>query len=81
MTGDRLTIAGEKKETLEKKDQDVHHREIRYGSFSRTVLLPASVDQQEITADYSQGVLTINLKKTPAATAKKIRVQTAAENK
>ena len=78
VTGDRLTIAGEKKETVEKKDQDVHHREIRYGSFSRTVPLPTSVDRQDVSADYSQGVLTITLKKTPATTAKKIPVRSAA---
>ena len=74
VTGDRLTIAGEKKETVEKKDQDVYHRESRYGSFSRTVPLPTSVDQQDVSAEYTHGVLTVTLKKTPAAQVKKIRV-------
>jgi HSP20 family protein len=77
VTGDRLTIAGEKKETVEKKDQDIHHREIRYGSFSRTVPLPSNVDQQDVSANYAQGVLTVTLKKTPAAQVKKIRVKGA----
>jgi HSP20 family protein len=76
VTGDRLSIAGEKKETVEKKDQDVHQRESRYGSFSRTLQLPAGVDSQQVTAGYANGVLTVTLQKTPAATAKKIPVKT-----
>lgn len=77
VTGDRLTIAGEKKETVEKKDRDVFHRESRYGSFSRTVPLPATVDQQDVSAEYTNGVLTVTLKKSPAAAAKKISVKTS----
>jgi HSP20 family protein len=76
VTGDRLTVAGEKKETVEKKDQDTSYRESRYGSFSRTMRLPASVDSQQVTAEHVNGVVTITLKKTAAATAKKIRVKT-----
>jgi HSP20 family protein len=79
VTGDRLTIAGEKKETVEKKDQDNSYRESRYGSFSRTVRLPASVDSQHVTAEHVNGVVTITLKKTPAATAKKIRVKSSGD--
>jgi HSP20 family protein len=75
VTGDRLTIAGEKKETIEKKDQDTSYRESRYGSFSRTVKLPTSVDSQHVSAEHANGVVTITLKKTPSATAKKIQVK------
>jgi HSP20 family protein len=77
VTGDRLTISGEKKETVEKKDQDVCHSESRYGSFSRTVRLPASVDPQHVSAEHANGVVAVTLKKTPAATAKKIPVKTS----
>src|SRR5262249_14759649 len=66
VTGDRLTIAGEKKETVEKKDQDAYHRESRYGSFSRSIRLPTSVDSQNVTAEHANGILTVTLKKTPA---------------
>ena len=37
VTGERLTISGEKREESEKKETNFHHREIRSGSFSRTV--------------------------------------------
>lgn len=76
VTGDRLTISGEKKETSERKEKDYFHRESRYGSFSRTVQLPVGVDAQQVTADYDNGVLTITLQKSPEAVAKKIPVKT-----
>src|SRR5262245_15001317 len=77
VTADRLTVSGEKKETIEKRDRDVSHRESRYGSFSRTVPLPTSVDPQHVTAEYSHGVLKVTLKKTPSAKAKKIQVKSS----
>jgi HSP20 family protein len=76
VTGDRLTISGEKKETSERKEKDYFHRESRYGSFSRTVQLPAGVDPQQVSAEYDSGVLTVTLQKTPGAVAKKIPVKT-----
>jgi HSP20 family protein len=76
VTGDRLTISGEKKETSERKDKDYCHRESRYGSFTRTVQLPAGVDPQQVSADYDNGVLTVTLEKQPGAVAKKIPVKT-----
>jgi len=75
VTEDRLTLSGEKKETIEKKDRDVYHRESRYGNFSRTIPLPASIDPAHVSADYSHGVLKVTLKKTPSAKAKKIPVK------
>jgi HSP20 family protein len=81
VTGDRLTISGEKKETVEKKDRDAYHRESRYGSFTRTVRLPASVDTQNVSAEHANGVVTITLKKTAASTAKKIPVRTTGDAK
>jgi HSP20 family protein len=80
VTGERLTIAGEKKESIEKKDQDIYHRESRYGSFSRSVTLPTSIDSQDVKAEYAHGVLTVTLKKTPGATVKKIPVTVTEKN-
>lgn len=75
VTSDRLTISGEKKETSERKERDYCHRESRYGSFTRTVPLPAGVDPQQVSAEYDNGVLTVTLQKQPGAVAKKISVK------
>jgi len=75
VTGDRMTISGEKKETIEKSEKNYHHKEIRAGRFSRTIPLPASVDTQNVSAEHKNGVLTVRLKKTEAAATKKISVK------
>ena len=50
-----------------------------YGSFQRVFELPASIDRDQIAADFSKGVLTITLPKTPDAQQqqKKIEVKSA----
>jgi HSP20 family protein len=74
VNADRITISGEKKETIEKKDKSFHHREIRTGKFSRTIALPSGVDTENVTADHKNGILTVHLKKTAQAAARKVSV-------
>jgi HSP20 family protein len=67
-----LTIRAERSETMEGK----HRSEFRYGSFSRTLALPASADQDAVTANYRDGILTISvgLKTEQKTSAKKIQI-------
>jgi len=69
-----LTISGERKQP-EEKDSDVLRREIRYGSFSRTIELPESVETEKVTADCANGVLRISLPKREAAKPKEISIR------
>jgi HSP20 family protein len=75
ISGNQLVLAGEKKESSEKKGKDFYQTESRYGSFRRSIPLPESVDQEKVEADYTNGVLTIRLKKTQATPPKKVEVQ------
>jgi HSP20 family protein len=70
-----ITIKGERK--LEKKsDDEKHHRiESFYGSFARSFVLPADVDEAKITAESRDGVLTVRLPKKEVAKPKAIEVQ------
>jgi HSP20 family protein len=43
------------------KLEDKHRTEFRYGSFSRTVQLPPDADTDDVTTEYSNGILTIKL--------------------
>lgn len=61
--GDTLTIKGEKKEEKEEKGKNYYRMERRYGSFSRSIDLPASVDTNKVSAEYKNGILEINLQK------------------
>lgn len=68
-----LTISGEKKESLEKKNGG-EYTECRYGSFARSVSLPRVVDVKKIAATYKDGVLEVLLPKTAEAKAQKIQI-------
>ena len=70
-----LTISGEKKVKKERKDENFHHMERRYGKFSRTLGIPAGVMLDKIEAEYEQGVLHIKIPKAEEAKPKQIEVK------
>jgi HSP20 family protein len=80
VSGDTVTLKGEKKLEMERKDKNYTLSERTYGSFQRTFYLPDGVDRDKIAAEFGKGVLTVTLPKTPAAAAtpKKIEVKAAA---
>jgi HSP20 family protein len=70
-----LTIKGETKEEKDVEEKRYHLRERRYGSFSRSITLPASVKADDIEAAFEDGVLTLRLPKAEKAKPKRIPVQ------
>lgn len=68
-----LTITGERKRE-EKREGETHRSERFYGSFSRTLTLPMRVDAGKVTAQYTDGVLTIKLPKAEEAKPKQIEI-------
>ncbi len=58
-----VTIRGEIKQEEEIREENYHCRELRYGSFARTVPLPVPVKEEEVTATFENGVLTIRAPK------------------
>jgi len=69
-----LTVKGERKFEKEEKEENFHRIERRYGSFTRSFTLPATVNSEEVRADYEQGVLKIRLPKRAEAKPKQIKV-------
>ena len=61
ITGDTMTIRGEKRQEKEEKDKDYYRIERSYGSFQRVLSLPDDVDQDHITASFKNGVLTVTM--------------------
>jgi HSP20 family protein len=59
LIGDVLTIQGEKKAERTKKGETLFLTERSYGSFIRSLRLPAEVEADKIEAVYKHGVLTI----------------------
>jgi HSP20 family protein len=70
-----LTIKGEKKKEEEIKEKDYYRCEREYGSFLRTVELPAEVKTDGAKANFKNGVLEIHLPKSEAAKRKEVHVQ------
>jgi hypothetical protein len=71
------TIRGEKKAEREQKDKDYHLVERSYGSFARTLELPAGANADDIKATISKGVLSVTVPTAPAQ-VKKIQIKAAA---
>ena len=76
--GDVLTIKGETKFEEEVKDENFVRREMRYGSFARTVSVPVSVVADKAEAEFDNGVLTLTLPKAEETKPKTIKIKGAA---
>jgi HSP20 family protein len=74
IAGDTLTIEGEKKAESEVKRKGYYYSETSYGSFSRSITIPSTIDTGRIEANYDKGVLEISLPKAPEVKPKKITV-------
>jgi HSP20 family protein len=76
VTGDALSISGERKPDDVAKEARYHRRERNYGAFSRTIQLPFMVDTNKVEANFKNGVLLISLPRAEADKPKKITIKT-----
>jgi HSP20 family protein len=75
LTGDTLTIKGESKFEEEVKEENFIRREMRYGSFARTVAVPVPVVADKAEAEFDNGVLTLTLPKAEEIKPKTIKIK------
>lgn len=78
ITRDMVTIRGRREETREAPDQDYFHRELFWGSFTRTLLLPEEVVIDEAEAKEKHGFLEIILPKVDKDRSTRLKVRTTA---
>ncbi len=69
-----LTVSGERRFQEEVKEDKYYRIERRYGSFSRSIALPQTVNEDGIVAKYENGVLEVSVPKAEVAKPKKIAV-------
>ena len=74
VSGDVLTIKGEKVEEKEEKQKNTYLSERRYGSLQRSFQLPAGVDLDKVAATFEKGVLRITLPKTAEAVTQQKKI-------
>ena len=77
ITGDLLTIQGERRGSDEVEDLNHYRRERWYGKFERTLALPMPVETGQVKATYRDGVLTIKLPKVEEVKPKEIKIDVA----
>ena len=75
VTGDTISISGERKLPVEDEKALYHRREREAGRFSRIVSLPTQVDTGKVEAHSADGILTVVLPKAEAARPKQIAVK------
>jgi HSP20 family protein len=74
MADSQLTIRGQR---IERSGEDVHYHQVErgHGAFSRTFAFNDKIDVEAVTADLSEGVLTVTLPKVPPAPLRTIEVR------
>ncbi len=72
---DTLTIKGESKLAEETKKKNYYRREIAYGQFLRTIPIPVPVKDDQIEAEFKNGILEVRLPKSEEAKPKIHKVE------
>lgn len=75
-----LTISGERKKEHEVDDKNYYRKEVRTGTFSRQITLPSTVEENNISAEFVDGVLKITCPKTKPSEAKKVTIDIKKSN-
>ena len=75
VTGDILSLRGEAQEETETEGAQYHIKERRYGSFTRSIALPAAVVADKADAQFENGILTLRLPKAEVVKPKTITVK------
>lgn len=72
-----ITLSGERPAVEHGDDKTVLRRERRYGSFRRVVNLPVVVDHEQVSADYTNGILTVHVPKAAEVINQVVKVNVA----
>jgi len=74
---DMVTIKGSRQNFNETREEDYHYKELFWGSFSRTILLPAEIEVEEAEATEEHGLLTLRLPKIDKEKKTKLKVKSS----
>lgn len=75
ITRDMVTIHGRRLDSYDAADNDFFHRELYWGAFSRTIVLPAEIEIEEAEAKEQHGLLTLVLPKIDKNRQSKLKVR------
>ncbi len=69
-----LTVEGERKHEREDRNKKFHRVERSFGRFVRRIAVPTDVDEQKVTAEFTDGVLNLHLPKSESAKPKTVDI-------
>ncbi len=69
-----LTVSGTREQMEEREGERFYRRERRFGTFSRSIPLPAGIDESQITADSRDGVLEVRIPKPQQPQPRRIEI-------
>ncbi|MGH9868000.1 MAG: Hsp20/alpha crystallin family protein [Candidatus Polarisedimenticolia bacterium] len=72
-----LTLRGERKREMEFEEKDAYRLERLFGVFTRSFMLPKTVDSTRISASYKNGVLELTIPKVEQARPRRIEIKAA----
>jgi HSP20 family protein len=75
LSGDVITISGERKQETEVKKKGYYRRENSYGSFNRSFALPAEVQADKVKTKFTDGILEIRMPKSEEAKKKEKKIK------
>jgi HSP20 family protein len=81
ITGDTLTIKGESRAEEKIEREDYLYQERRYGTFFRSVALPAGLNTDKAEASFKNGILTLTIPKPKEIIPKQIRAKAKSKAK
>lgn len=74
VTDNQLTLSGTQRKEEARGDARYHYREVRRGSFSRTLAFPHDIDAEKVQAEFKNGILTVALPGSSHASPKKVAI-------
>lgn len=75
ITQDMVTLKGKRQRTNEVSEKDFYYKELYWGTFSRSILLPQEVDADAAQATLKNGLITIRLPKLDKQRTQKLKVK------
>ena len=63
VANEKLSISGERSYETDQENDNYHYRERRFGTFDRSFNLPETVDEENISASFKNGILNVSLPK------------------
>lgn len=76
LTNDTVTIRGRREKTEEVDEPNYYYKELFWGTFSRSVILPEEIEEDMAEASLKHGLLTIRMPKRRKGVVQKLKVKT-----